>query len=391
MNKLAKQRLSQNFKRSLKYLTLVFNDFFILALIFLFGALMFWYAKTLKTMPNNLWFYKPLTAFVLWLPFLAGRLVTLFKAADLQFLFSQDGEAIEQYLKPMISYSMILPTILIVLMGGILYPFAILKADLSLWQYLAMPVSLILYKYAQLLHEKVGLNFEKTYSSSIFNAIILALMLLEVYFMPSALVAVGLIALGASKKITTFNWNLAIENERVRKDRIYSLFSMFTDVEEKQVVIKRRKYLDFLLPKTFARDTPNSFIYRRSLLRNPEYLNLLVRMTIFAVLVSWLTANWRWACGLSCLIVFLTAYQLLPLAKEFDNNIMYRIAPIDYSTKGNDLVKVLDSVLLLQWLCISISWLLILPINFDLSIASSTLLVMCFLLGHFYLPNKIKG
>ena len=102
MNELAKKRLSINFKQSLKYLMLVFNDFFIIALIFMFGALMFWYAQSMKTMPANLWFYKPIVGAVLWLPLLAGHLVTLVKKADLQFLFTQD-EQMDDYLKPMLA------------------------------------------------------------------------------------------------------------------------------------------------------------------------------------------------------------------------------------------------------------------------------------------------
>ena len=68
MRELANRRLSENLKQSVKYLTLVFNDFFILALIFLFGALMFWYAQAMRVIPNNLWFYKPLVGFIMWLP-----------------------------------------------------------------------------------------------------------------------------------------------------------------------------------------------------------------------------------------------------------------------------------------------------------------------------------
>ena len=96
MRELAKKRLNENLKQSVKYLTLVFNDFFILALIFLVGALMFWYAEAMKTMPTNLWFYKPLTGFILWLPLLTGRFVTLIKEADMQFLFTQD-EQMDEY------------------------------------------------------------------------------------------------------------------------------------------------------------------------------------------------------------------------------------------------------------------------------------------------------
>ena len=51
MRELAKKRLQGNFQQSAKYLALVFNDFFVLALIFIFGAVMFWYAQVMKVLP----------------------------------------------------------------------------------------------------------------------------------------------------------------------------------------------------------------------------------------------------------------------------------------------------------------------------------------------------
>lgn len=187
-----------------------------------------------------------------------------------------------------------------------------------------------------------------------------------------------------------FDWRYAVNKEQVRKNRVYALFSMFTDVEEKQVDIKRRKYLDFLLPKSLAKENPNKFLYRRSLLRNPENLNLFVRMTVFAILVSWLVQNWAWALGMSALIIFLTVYQLLPMVNEFDSNIMYRVYPIVRKNRGQDLVKVLTSGLLIQWLLISVFWLLLLPIDLHLLEAIILLLVFTLLVTLIYLPYKTK-
>ena len=58
MVELAKKRLEENIKKNLRYLRLVFNDFFVLALIFLFGGFMYWYAQNLPKIPANLWAYK---------------------------------------------------------------------------------------------------------------------------------------------------------------------------------------------------------------------------------------------------------------------------------------------------------------------------------------------
>ena len=393
MRELAKKRLNENLKQSVKYLTLVFNDFFILALIFLFEALMFWYAEAMKTMPSNLWFYKPLVGLILWLPLLSGKLVTLLKDADMQFLFTQD-EQMKEYLKPMIKYSMVLPTILIVLLGGILFPFATIKAGIPIWSYAIMIIGTILLKACMLLIEKENLYFY--YNCPRWVTLLITLIVLSIgsfgsYLYPIEVVLLMLIPnLGTKKEKGIFDWRYAIESEKARKDRVYSIFSMFTDVAEKQVTIKRRKYLDFLLPKSIAKENPNLFLYRRSLLRNPEYLNLLVRMTVFAILISWLVQDWRWALGLSCLVIFLTVYQLLPMATEFDSNIMYRVYPIVRDGRGKDLVKVLNMGLLIQWLLISIFWIILLPINTNLWLSVAILLVFTVVINYGYLPVRVK-
>lgn len=78
------------------------------------------------------------------------------------------------------------------------------------------------------------------------------------------------------------------------------------------------------------------------------------------------------------------------MANEFDNNIMYRIYPIQRNNRGKDLVIVLALALVLQWLIISLFWLLLLPINLNLLEACVALLIFSLLIGQIYLPAKIK-
>ncbi|TSO26617.1 ABC transporter permease [Lactobacillus sp. LL6] len=400
MNNIAKRRLNENFKQSVKYLTLVFNDFFILALIFLFGALMFWYAQSMKTMPSNLWFYKPLVGILLWVPLLTGHLVTLIREADMQFLFTQDKN-MGQYLKPMFRYSLILPVILELLLAGILFPFANLKAQIGVANYISLVIVALILKYDELCAEENNLYFGQKINFNILSLLALIIMIASSYWEVIGL-CLGVIGMffepnfqpafgDKINKKNLFDWRYAIDTERLRKDRVYSIFSMFTDVQEKQVTIKRRKYLDFLLPKNLAKENPNKFLYQRSLLRNPEYLNLLVRMTIFAILISWLVQDWKWALGLAALVVFLTAYQLLPMATEFDSNIMYRVYPISRDNRGRNLVQVLSLALLLQWLVISVFWLVVLNVNLNVFEAIAALFVFVWILNVGYLPYKVKN
>ena len=75
-----------------------------------------------------------------------------------------------------------------------------------------------------------------------------------------------------------FDWYKALDYEERRVDLLNNFYSMFTDVADKKVHISRRKYLDFLIKKD--NQTPNTYIYQRVLLRDPEYSNLLIRMII---------------------------------------------------------------------------------------------------------------
>ncbi len=395
MRELAQKRLRKNLQQSLKYLVLVFNDFFILALIFLFGALMFWYAQSMKKMPTGLWFYRPLVGVIIWLPLISGKLVTLLEPADLHFLLPQDKQ-MRDYLKPMLNYSLIVPTIILVLIAGILFPFATLKAEISPVAYVVLAVVVLLAKVLQLKLEEYNLYSSHKLSLPLLSLLLLLALICSATWTICGYIAVILI-LGAffmlaqkQKNVALFDWQYAVNQEQGRKNRVYSAFSMFTDVKEKKISIKRRKYLDFLLPKSLAKEEPNKFLYRRSLLRNPEYLNLLVRMTAFAILISWLVQNWLWAFGLSCLVIFLTVYQLLPLVSEFDDNVMYRIYPIEREKRGQDLVAVLKLALGLQWLIISLSWLIILPISLQLAEAILGLLIFSIIILWLYLPIKIK-
>ncbi|WP_338201014.1 ABC transporter permease [Lactobacillus rizhaonensis] len=395
MRNLAKKRLQENLRQSLKYLVLVFNDFFILALIFLFGALMFWYAQAMKTMPENLWYYRPLVGVLLWLPLLIGKLVTLLKPADLQFLLPED-ENLSSYLQPMLNYSLIVPTICLALIAGTVFPFATIKARIEPLDYIFAVFAVFLAKMLQLKIMEYNLFFNRKIAISMVNILFLFLFALGMFRPKSMIIVAGLliiiliILILKPQHVALFDWQFAIEQEEKRKNVVYNAYSMFTDVKERQTNIKRRKYLDFLLPKNLTMENPNKFLYRRSILRNPENINLVVRMTAFAILISWLVQNWLWALGLSCLVVFLTIYQLVPMVDEFDNNIMYRVYPIERTKRGLDLVSALAGIMLVQWFIISISWLITLPISLHLFEAMGILVVFSCAVLRLYLPAKVK-
>ena len=69
---------------------------------------------------------------------------------------------------------------------------------------------------------------------------------------------------------------------------------------------------------------------------------------------------------------------------------MYRVYPIERKNRGKDLVKVLTFGLFIQWLIISIFWLIVLPININLLEAMIILLAFTVLITAVYLPSRVK-
>lgn len=387
MRELASSRLRRNSQQSLRYLRLVFNDFFVLALVFIAGAVMFWYAQTLKTLPAGQWYYRPLLIVIFWLPFLTGHLVTLLQEADKQFLLPIDNR-LKAYFKPLLGYSMVVPTLLIVLLAAVLAPLALVKANLLTWHYLLLAIGLIFLKYLQFNFDLASLYFSRRLNPWAVRLLILLVIANFCYnFWAGLILTVAFTVLNSYlPQGGHFDWQRAVAYEQSRKSRVYAGFAMFTDVAELKPVIKRRKGLDFLLTKS---KNGLVYLYQRTLLRNPDYLNLLVRMTVFAVLVSWLLADWRWAAGLSALIVFLTAFQLVGLGHSFDYNLAFRVSPLILLPKSRPLARVLGLALLLQSVVIALCWLVVLPLTVW-SKALGILAVADLVIILAYLPYKIK-
>ncbi|MCT7796381.1 MAG: ABC transporter permease, partial [Lactobacillus iners] len=195
MQKIANKRLNSNARKQIHYLALVFNDFFVLALLLIFGALMFWYAKSIQTWPRNLWYYSPLLALVFSISFGFGSLVTLFEHADQQFLLSLDDQ-LEFYLKPMLKYSMVLPTIILLLVGGIAFPLAFLRMAIHPINYLILLVDMLLLKHVQHLLQEHSLYFnDKLHYNTIAFAVIGYFLILLGIYQPLVLLAIIVVAM----------------------------------------------------------------------------------------------------------------------------------------------------------------------------------------------------
>ncbi|WP_252893560.1 ABC transporter permease [Lentilactobacillus senioris] len=91
MKSLYTSRLSNHLTEMFKYLRLVFNDYFVLALLFLIGGLGYSYSNLLKTLSGSEWWLMPLCIVVITLVEQLGNLATLVKEPDFVFLLPPRG------------------------------------------------------------------------------------------------------------------------------------------------------------------------------------------------------------------------------------------------------------------------------------------------------------
>lgn len=110
MRQLWQKRVRQHIQEQVKYLKLVFNDHFVLALIFLLGALGYTYANAVKALDPSAWWLKLLLSLVLLAAVSFGRFATLLKEADSVFLLPKESD-LPVYLKAARGYSAWLPVI----------------------------------------------------------------------------------------------------------------------------------------------------------------------------------------------------------------------------------------------------------------------------------------
>lgn len=145
MNNLFTQRRQKHFMLLLKYWRLVFNDHFVIALFFLFGALAYGYSQWLPQLNAHLWWSRWLL--VIWFTVLAqlGRLATLIKRPDPIFLLPQ-VRSMNHYLNQAYRYSVILAGLITVAGTAVALPFAMNTERLSEVDIVVIVVNALLVK-----------------------------------------------------------------------------------------------------------------------------------------------------------------------------------------------------------------------------------------------------
>ncbi|RZI49156.1 ABC transporter permease [Lactococcus kimchii] len=337
MKEIFKKRRRAWHNQNIKYLRYVFNDHFVLFLMILLGALVVQYVNFLQTYESNLLEKIILVLVVTVLSQLVGRLATFIEAADRVFLLPKELE-VRTYLWTCLLRSLILPAIISACLIFIAAPFLNFPLfALILWLILLVVVKATWLAYRILQIQKDGL----------------------------------------------IDWSALIAVEEGRKTATLRLFALFTNVKGLKSHSHRRKYFDFLLPKT---NRTYEFLFMRSFLRSGDYLGLAVRLLVLALVTMFFVTNGILAIIMILTFNYLLIFQLLSLQTAFDYQLFTRIYPLKKTAKTAGLRLVLSRVMLAVTLVeVLFALFLIRPIALVLLIV-----VVNFLFTKFYVRMRLK-
>ncbi|WP_295728481.1 ABC transporter permease [uncultured Limosilactobacillus sp.] len=352
MDNLFRERRQQHFLMLLKYWRLVFNDHFVIALFFLFGALSYGYAQVLPSIPaNNLWI-KILLIIGLVIITQLGRFATLVKRADPVFLLPQSSR-MTSYFWQAFWYSCIFGVLITFCGVLIALPLAMVTMRITTKMIVVLLITAMLIKvsWLNIARLQVTTRFSSLKILSYLQWLIPLLIWSGTWLINPML---GLVLGIADVAITAWlvfryhetNWRVVVKVEQDRMATVYRFFNLFTDVPTLQGQIKKRTYLRPLL-RWLREDSVWHFLYGRGLVRNTEIGNLALRLTlVLAAILLFVPVLWLNSI-IMALGLYLVAVQLIPLYDQFANNAFIYVYPISQVEQDRDFRDIIRKIMIL--------------------------------------------
>ena len=398
MKDLWQRRLLQHWRNQSKYLRLVFNEYFILALIFIIGAVGFWYSQALQHLTQPVWWCRPVAIILMSISVLAFKLATLIQPADATFLLPQEKN-LQLYLCLARNYSLVLPIIGISLVGFFLSPFLAQGANLQLpvivgWVIIALGSGL------WSVNNQLTLMYQFTTSGHWLNVLLVWFVLSLGLYVPIywvyVLLLAALVASGYYQRQILrqrpLNWQRLVDEETHRSYQLKRFYNLFTDVPGLTGKVRQRSIFNWLLQKIKpVHNNTYLYLFARGLLRNSDYSNLFLRLVVVELLLIYAIHQLWLITVLTALFLYLVEFQLLPLYKNYDGNALLKIYPLQKTQKFANFKKLLLFSLSSQWCCSSVALVLFNRGQKLIFIPVIVNLMMVWGLIYIYLPRQIKN
>ena len=353
MNNLWKKRLNLYLKRMIKYYRYVFNDHFVIALLFLLGGISYTYSNFIKSLNVDLSYpwAKPVVIIVLLVMLQFGKVGTLIDEPDKVFLLPQE-KGMREYLMKAQKRAWVSNSVIQIVVWIVLLPFIYYGVHLNLVESIILLLSQVALKVAQVNLFFIR-AFEAKYQAGKYSLILNYVVPLIVYMLGlyasiyfALGITVGLILyLKSLPKNKIIQWNYLIDVEKLRLMRKYRFFNLFTDVPQIKKKAKRRKYLDWLIPKF---KNVYGYLFIRAIIRNGEYSGLYIRLTVIEFIVLLFIPKFWLSLVIGMLFIYLIGFQMLPLYKYFDDNVFVHLYPLETNSKGKEFKSILLALLIIN-------------------------------------------
>lgn len=354
MSRLFTKRRQRHFMMLLKYWRLIFNDHFVIALFFLFGALAYGYSEWLPTLSANQWW--PRFLLIAWFVLLAqiGRLATLIKRPDPVFLLPQ-VRAMDGYLRRAYLYSLVLAEGMTLAGTFAALPFALTTERLSTVDIVAVFLTAVVTKDDWLFtaRKSISLRWSKqgwrTQAEYWLNPLLAAAVTWLVSPLLGLAVAVILdVAMRLVYRELTIDWQAAVKMESNRMYSVYRFFNLFTDVPSVQGNVKRRRWANGLVRWLSNGHRPWAYLYVRGFVRNTDISGIVIRLTLLGMVLAFLVPLQWLNTALVVLFIYLIATQLMPLYGQYDANVLTHLYPVQTEERVRDFQRLLIRVTVIE-------------------------------------------
>ncbi|WP_125982162.1 ABC transporter permease [Loigolactobacillus iwatensis] len=400
MAKLWQQRLQNHQREMLKYLRLVFNEFFMIAVFILLGGLAYAYSNSLKTITAPLWWAKGAVLVILLVTLSLGHLATLVENADTVFLLPKET-SFSEYLVRARRYSLILPDLLSLVIVGFLLPFLQVGANLPVISGLWLYLSLIGLKDSQLWLQLIALYERDSHTSRnrsiIFYGLATITFAVSLWINPilGFVLTLAVVFLGRflAKRFLVghiLQWSVCLTTESSRMLQMYRIFNLFTDVPQLRGKVRRRRYLDGLLRLIQAKhENTYQYLYWRGFLRGTEYSGLFIRLTVLGAIILFFVKTWWLALLIAALFIYLTGAQIVPFYTTYEEIVFTHLYPIENKSRLKAFKQLITVLLIIESVIFSLVLLISLPTITIWLVATLVIVAIDFWFVQRYLKQKI--
>ncbi|RHW43135.1 ABC transporter permease [Neobacillus notoginsengisoli] len=356
--RLWKERAGHRVKELGRYLKYIFNGHIVIVLLFLLGTAAYYYQEWLKTLDTG-FPSEMIGAIVFGLFLTLSPVYNFLREADKVFLLPLEEKLSGFFLRSSIVSGALQSYVLLMLLalfmplfaktGGIGFsmflPTLLLLLAVKAWNIAAQwKVSFQADASSILIDKAIRFLLNAAFSYLLFagNGFLLLVPFVGIMF-----AYLGYFHSAARGK--GLQWEALIAGEEKRMMAFYRLANLFTDVPHLKENVKRRSWLDFLLSGIpFVQKRAPLYLLARTFLRAGDYLGLSIRLSVIGSLGIILISYGPGQIFFALLFLYLTGFQLMPLASHHENNLWSELYPVAAAHNKLAFQRLLSIVLIAQ-------------------------------------------